>query len=206
MQNKGLNKHPIRIAIFASGGGSNARAICEYFTNYQTVEVSLLVSNRSTSGIFDLGKGLNIPAFLLKKEEVRNGAFLVDLMTTHEIDLIVLAGYLKHVPDSLVKTYPKRIVNIHPSLLPAFGGKGMYGLKVHEAVVAKGEPVSGMTIHYVNEVYDEGEIIFQANQEVDPAWTASDLQQAILHLEHTYYSKVIESICQTINPIDRESE
>ncbi|MEL6133424.1 MAG: phosphoribosylglycinamide formyltransferase [Bacteroidota bacterium] len=189
---------PIRMAIFASGGGSNARAICRYFAQNERIKVSLLLSNRESSGVFELGESYSIPALLLSKDQVKDGAYLLSQMQAHQIDLIVLAGYLKHVPDPLVNAFPHRMVNIHPSLLPAYGGKGMYGIKVHEAVIKHKETLSGLTIHYVNEVYDQGEIIFQAHQAVDPNWKAADLQQAILKLEHTYYPQVIQTICESL--------
>ena len=119
-------------------------------------------------------------------------------MERYRIDLLILAGYLKKIPDKLVDSYPKRIVNIHPSLLPAYGGKGMYGSRVHRAVLEAGEKQSGITIHYVNEQYDEGEVIFQETLSIDPEWKIEELQGAIHALEHTYFPQVIENICKNI--------
>jgi len=189
---------PIRIAIFASGGGSNASAICHYFAQNESVEVVLLVSNKETSGVFELGKDMDIPSVFITKDQVKDGPYLLALMDRYKVDLIVLAGYLRHIPDPLVHAFPHRILNIHPSLLPAYGGKGMYGLHVHEAVVANGESLSGLTIHYVSEIYDEGEIIFQAHQKVEAGWGAKELQQAVLKLEHIYYPQVIQDICESL--------
>ena len=128
----------------------------------------------------------------------RDGAFLLDLLRRYEVELIVLAGYMRLIPAAVVAAYPRRILNIHPALLPAYGGKGMYGMNVHEAVISAQEKQSGITIHYVNEVYDAGEVILQARVEVEPDWQATDLQQAVLRLEHALYPQVVEKVCREL--------
>jgi len=194
----------IRIAIFASGKGSNARALAAYFADRNSAEVALLVSNKATSGVFQQAEEQGIPVVLLDRNQAKDGGYLIELMKQHEIDLIVLAGYLKLIPARLTQAMERRILNIHPSLLPAYGGKGMYGGRVHEAVLAAGDEKSGITIHYVNEVYDQGEILFQASVKVQPDWSASDLQQAIHSLEHQHFPKVVEKVCLDLySPADK---
>lgn len=135
-----------------------------------------------------------IPLVVINRQNVNDGVFLTSLLREHQITFVALAGYLKMIPPAFIRAFPRRIVNIHPSLLPKFGGKGMYGIHVHEAVLAAGERESGMTIHIVNELYDEGEILFQDRVAIQPGWTASDLQQAVLTLEHTHYPVVLERL------------
>lgn len=192
------NQGPVRIAIFASGGGSNARQLLSYFSSRETAEVVLLLSNNPDSGVFRHGPEYKVPALYLPAKAYRDGAYLQEVLEAHQVELIVLAGYLKHLPNELVEAFPERILNIHPSLLPRFGGKGMYGMNVHKAVVAAGEVYSGITIHYVNEVYDQGKIIFQKKLAVSPAWEADDLQRAVLKLEHQYFPEVVEQCCLAI--------
>lgn len=189
---------PIQIAIFASGGGSNAAKITEYFSGSDLAKISLFCTNNSRSGVIALGAAHQIPVHLLEKSHVSDGLFLCDLMATHCIDLVVLAGYLRKIPTEMVERFPGRILNIHPALLPDFGGQGMYGIHVHQAVLAAGRKVSGTTVHFVNEVYDQGEILFQQALEIDPRWTAEDLQEAVKKLEHQFFPKVIEKLCQRI--------
>lgn len=188
----------VKIAIFASGTGTNARELIKYFRYSDVAVCSLLLSNNPGSGIFPMEKEFSITAILLKKEEYRDGVFLSELMEAHEIDIIVLAGYLKLIPSELISKFPQRIVNIHPSLLPRHGGKGMYGMKVHNAVIAAKDKHAGMTIHYVNEIYDSGEVIFQYAIPVDPAWSAEDLRLAIQKLEHKFYPQMVKEICQKL--------
>ena len=187
------------MVLFASGGGSNARTICEHFQHCEAGEVVGLVTNNSKSGIFEIGRSFDLPALLLSRSQVKNGEWLSSLMRFLEADLIVLAGYIRLIPESLVKAYPNRIVNIHPSLLPHHGGKGMFGMNVHKSVISSGDLESGITIHYVNEVYDDGEPILQKRLTVLSDWSATDLQQAVLKLEHHWYPQVLESLCQQVN-------
>jgi phosphoribosylglycinamide formyltransferase-1 len=189
---------PVRIAIFASGGGSNAYKLLEYFSASKVGEISLLLSNNPESGVFELGPEFKVPVVFLPPGARKNGQYLLRLLEAHEIELIVLAGYLKHIPDALVAAFPRRILNIHPALLPRHGGKGMYGMHVHRAVIDAGDPFSGITIHYVNENYDEGEIIFQKKLSVAPFWQPEELQQAVLKLEHQHFPEVVARCCQEL--------
>lgn len=186
---------PTRIAILASGGGSNARKIIEYFAESHTAEVVLLASNNSQSGIFTFGPESDLPCVHLSKEQHRDADFLLGLFKAYKVDLIILAGYLKLIPSKLIEAFPRHILNIHPSLLPKFGGKGMYGMRVHEAVIASEEFRSGITIHFVNEVYDEGEILMQKALMIDESWDPQTLQKEVQKLEHQYFPKAIEKVC-----------
>lgn len=189
---------PVRIAIFASGGGSNARLLLQRFAGHARGQVVLLVTNNPQSGVWDFGPAHEVPVALLAGAQHRDGAYIQQLLAVHEVDLVVLAGYLKLIPAEVVAAFPQRILNIHPALLPAYGGKGMYGMNVHEAVIAAGEPVSGITIHYVNEVYDQGETLFQAQVSVAPDWSPADLQRAVQQLEHQYFFPVVEKVCEDL--------
>lgn len=192
-------KQPVRIAIFASGTGTNARQLLQHFKHSEVAKVSLVVSNRRQSGVFESGPAFGVPTYLLTGQTYRDGELLVKLMAAHRIQLIVLAGYLKLIPPELVQAFPRRIVNIHPSLLPRHGGQGMYGPRVHEAVLNARDPESGITIHYVDEVYDQGEIILQEKLTVDPAWNAAQLQQAIHQLEYQHFPQVVEKVCREMH-------
>ncbi|KAA6326213.1 Phosphoribosylglycinamide formyltransferase, partial [termite gut metagenome] len=156
------------IAILASGSGSNAENIIHYFKKSNLVKISLVISNKENAYVLERAQRLNVPFVVAPKSNWETGATVMALLQQYQIDFIVLAGFLLRVPDTLLRAYPDKIINIHPALLPKFGGKGMYGDNVHKAVVAAGEKESGITIHYVNEHYDEGQIIFQAKCEVFP--------------------------------------
>jgi len=203
----------IHIAIFGSGAGSNAQKIIDHFTSTPSLspesigifdkgegamnpkaKVSLIVCNRPGAGVLHIAAKENIPALLIEKEKFFSGDAYLDKLKEKEIDLIVLAGFLWKIPDALIKAYPGRIINIHPALLPQYGGKGMYGNNVHAAVIAAGEKQSGITIHYVDEQYDNGDIIFQAKCPVLPGDTADSLGQRIHKLEHEHFPKVIEEV------------
>lgn len=190
---------PLRIAIFASGKGSNARQLLAHFEASGVAEVVLLVSNRQDSGVFDMGRSYQVPAVLLADKQHSDGQTVLSLLQRYHIDLVVLAGYLKLVPAEVVAAFPRRILNIHPSLLPSFGGQGMYGPRVHQAVIDQGEAYSGITIHYVDEVYDRGEIIFQEQLPIQPGWTPEELQQAIHQLEHAHFPEVVEKVCRELH-------
>ncbi len=183
-----------RIAIFASGGGSNAQKIIEHFKHHQAIQVDLVISNKAQAGVLSMAQAYNIATLVIDRAAFYETDEVVKKLHTAQIDLIVLAGFLWKVPDALIAAFPGAIVNIHPSLLPKFGGKGMYGMHVHKAVVAAGETESGPTIHYVNEHYDEGQIIFQATCEVLANDTPEALQQRVLALEHKHYPTVIEQL------------
>lgn len=183
----------VNIAIYASGGGSNAEAIIEHFKNVTKGKIALIVTNNPNAGIIQKSKHFGIPVYVHSKEE-ESGDALLKLMENHEIGFIVLAGYLRKVNPELVDTYEGRIVNIHPALLPKFGGKGMYGMNVHKAVVEAGEKISGPTIHYVNNHYDEGAIIEQHEIVLDANDNAEEVQKKVLQLEHKYYPSAVERL------------
>lgn len=189
-----------RIALFASGSGSNAEKIAQYFAGNVDVHISLVLSNNPKAGVIERMRRLHIPVLLFDRTTFYETNRIIELLQKQETDLIVLAGFMWLVPDGLVRAFPNRIVNIHPALLPKFGGKGMYGHHVHEAVVAAGETQSGITIHYVNEHYDEGQIIFQARCTVDPTDTPDDVARSIQVLEHKHYPRIIaELLAQPMN-------
>lgn len=185
-------KPPTAIAIFASGAGSNARKIIEHLKGHVSIQVALIVCNKPGAGVLAIARTHQIPTLLIEKERFFKGdAYLAELQE-HHIRFIVLAGFLWKVPDALIKAYPDKIINIHPALLPKYGGKGMYGMRVHEAVIAAGEKESGITIHYVNEHFDEGTPIFQARCPVAPGDTPEELAQKIHALEHRYFPEIVE--------------
>ena len=182
-----------KIAIFASGEGTNAERIIRYFAERKTAEVALVITNKMQAGVLKRASRLGIPAVVITAAEFAEGEAL-RVLRSHDIDFIVLAGFLLKVPEDILHDYPHRIVNIHPALLPKFGGKGMYGEHVHRAVINAGEKESGITVHYINEQYDEGSIIFQASCPVLPEDTADTLAQRVHELEYAHYPEVIERI------------
>ena len=193
-----------RIALFASGSGSNAEKIATYFTGNADVDVSLLLTNNPKAGVIDrlrlVRRGgesdtaLHVPVLLFDRPTFYDTDRITQFLLMQRIDLIVLAGFMWLMPANLVRAFPGQIVNIHPALLPKFGGKGMYGHFVHEAVAAAGEAESGITIHYVNERYDEGQIIFQAKCPVLPTDTADDVARNVQALEHAHYPRVVADV------------
>ena len=179
-----------RIAIFASGKGSNAKAIIDYFKNSETIAVSMIATNNPNAGVLAIAKENNINTFIFSREELQNEAsFLAHIS---DIDYIVLAGFLWLIPSYLVKHFPNRIINIHPALLPKFGGKGMYGMRVHEAVHVAQEVETGITIHFVNEHYDEGTYIMQQKVSITIHDTPESIANKVLQLEHYWYPKAVE--------------
>ncbi len=185
------------IAIFASGAGSNARKIIEYFKNSATVKVALIVCNNPRAAVLYIAAEHSIPTLMVNKQSLYKEDNCLEELRLHQIDLIVLAGFLWMIPQNLINNYRNRIINIHPALLPKFGGKGMYGENVHKTVIEAGEKESGITIHYVDEHYDNGDVIFQARCIVDPDDTPSTLAEKVHKLEHEHYSKVIEKLIWT---------
>ncbi len=183
-----------KIAIFASGNGSNAQRIAEYFSNDIHIEVRLILCNNEKAYVIERAKQMNVPCIVFSKAQLNDECFMNDVLIQFNIDWIVLAGFLLKVPAYLIRQYNKRIINIHPALLPDFGGKGMYGDNVHKQVIASGVKESGISIHYVNEFYDEGEIIFQVKTILQEGETPDSLAQKIHKLEHEYYPKIIRSI------------
>ena len=178
------------VAIFASGSGTNAENIARYFSKSETVKVAVVLSNNKNVGVHNLG----IPSFVFSRDEFVEGTPILAKLAEYQIDLIVLAGFMNKISDALLTAYPGKIINIHPALLPKHGGKGMYGMHVHEAVVAAGEKESGITIHYINENYDEGDIIFQAKCEVLPADTPEEVATKVHALEYAHYPHVIDDL------------
>nr|WP_293835793.1 phosphoribosylglycinamide formyltransferase [uncultured Arsenicibacter sp.] len=183
-----------RIAIFASGSGSNAEKIAGYFAGRTDVEISLILSNNPKAGVIDRARRLHIPVLLFDRTTFYQTNRITQFLSDQHIDLIVLAGFMWLVPAGLVAAFPDKIVNIHPALLPKYGGKGMYGHFVHEAVVAAGETESGITIHFVNNHYDEGAPVFQASCVVEPTDTPDDVARKVQVLEHEHFPRVVDEL------------
>ena len=186
-----------RLSIFVSGNGTNLQRIAEYFLEDWEVKIVNVVCNNPKAYAIERAKKLHIPVRMITKEDFNSEAFIKELQDLH-VDLIVLAGFLWKLPEALVKAFPKRIVNIHPALLPKYGGKGFYGEHVHEAVVAAKEAQSGITVHYVNELYDSGEIILQARVSLDEKETPDSLAAKIHQLEQAYFPVAIEQVLKAI--------
>jgi phosphoribosylglycinamide formyltransferase-1 len=182
----------MNLAIFASGGGSNARKIIEHLNASPDLNVVLVVCNKKNAGVLDIAAEHGIPTLLIDRASFYESTAVLDELRSRDVDFIALAGFLWLVPGYLVQAYPRRILNIHPALLPKYGGKGMYGHHVHEAVKAAGDTVSGPTIHWVNEHYDEGDIVYQASTHLDPEDTPEDIARKVLALEHAHYPEVVE--------------
>ena len=190
---------PVAIAIFASGAGSNAQKIIDHFRDHPLAQVKLIVCNNPAAGVLGLAAAEGMPVLQIQKKHFTETGYVPELQQ-QDIGLIVLAGFLWLVPPVLVKAYEGRIINIHPALLPAYGGKGMYGMAVHRAVLAAGEKKSGITIHHVDEHYDNGSVILQATCEVSPADTPETLAQKVHQLEHAHYAAAIEQLIQQWPP------
>ncbi|SFN62096.1 phosphoribosylglycinamide formyltransferase-1 [Algoriphagus ornithinivorans] len=182
-----------RLAILASGSGSNAEKIMEQFQKSTKGKVVLIASNKSEAFVLERAKKFDVPTFTFSKKEMEAGVLLKKLQE-EQIDWVILAGFLLKIPDELIRAFPERMVNIHPALLPNYGGKGMYGMHVHEAVKANGDQQTGITIHLVNEHYDEGKIIFQAATPVSKEDSPETIAQKVHALEHRYFPEVIESL------------
>jgi phosphoribosylglycinamide formyltransferase 1 len=193
-----------QIAIFASGTGTNAGRIIQYFRNHNGISVNLIVSDKPGAGVLNIARNASIPTLLIDKEKFFHGNAYVDELRERKIDFLVLAGFLWRIPESLVKEFRGRIINIHPALLPKYGGKGMYGRRVHEAVIGAGEKETGITIHYVDELYDHGQVIFQASCAVDPADTPETLAQKVHRLEHEHFSKIIEQAIGQVSDLQNQ--
>ncbi|MCD8093029.1 MAG: phosphoribosylglycinamide formyltransferase [Bacteroides sp.] len=182
------------IAIFASGSGTNAENIIRYFREKGSACVGLVLTNRQNAFVLERARSLDVPCAYFAKSDWESGEAILSMLREHNIDFVVLAGFLARVPDNILHAYPNKMINIHPSLLPKFGGKGMYGDRVHEAVIEAGEKESGITIHYTNEHYDEGAIICQEKCPVLPEDTPDELAHRIHALEYEYFPKVIERL------------
>lgn len=183
-----------RILLFASGSGTNAANICTYFDSKPGFEIVGLCCNKKGAGVIDRLSPFQVPVYLFSREDCYKSQNLLKVVNACKPDLIVLAGFLWLIPKELVRAYPNQIVNIHPALLPNYGGKGMYGMHVHESVKANGETETGITIHYVNDHYDEGAIIFQAKCPVVDSDTAETIAKKVHELEYANYPKVLEQI------------
>jgi len=183
-----------KIAIFASGTGTNAVNICNCFLNHQSIQVKTLVCNKPKAGVLENTKPFNLKVLQINKADFADPENLIARLQTQQIDLLVLAGFLWLIPKAIIQAFPNKIINLHPALLPKYGGKGMYGAKVHQAVLANKESESGITIHYVNEQYDKGATIFQAKTPITENETIKTLSQKIHHLEYQHFPKVIEQL------------
>jgi phosphoribosylglycinamide formyltransferase 1 len=187
------------IAIFASGSGTNAENIIEYFSTKNSAKVTLVLSNKRQAMVLKRAERHNVKTIFFERDDFYISGKVLECLLVHKIDFIVLAGFLWLVPENIIELYHSRIINIHPALLPGYGGKGMYGDAVHKAVVENREPESGITIHYVNKHYDEGDIIFQAKCKVDPADTHLSLAEKIHALEYQHFPKVIDEIVSKLS-------
>jgi len=183
-----------RIAIFASGSGSNAENIIRYFSTKENTKVTLILSNNPQSFVLKRAERLNIKGIFFDRNDFYKSDRIINILLEEKIDFIVLAGFLWLVPDNIINKYAGRIINIHPALLPAYGGKGMYGDAVHKAVIENREKESGITIHFVNNEYDKGAIIFQAQCVVEPHDDYASLADKIHNLEYEHFPRVIEEV------------
>jgi phosphoribosylglycinamide formyltransferase-1 len=189
----------IQIAIFASGNGTNAENIISYLKTISNEQISvpLIVTDKEKAGIHEVAFKNNIPIFVIPKSDINIGAEILNNLKSHQITFIVLAGYLKKVPLNILQAYERNVINIHPALLPKYGGKGMYGKHVHEAVIENKESESGITIHYVDEIYDNGEIILQQKCSISENDTAESLAEKIHQLEYRHYPEVIADLLKS---------
>ena len=187
-----------KVAILSSGSGSNAQALIEHFASQENIEVVFVGSNRASAGVLEKARHSGINHGHFTREDLNNGVVLSGLEKL-EVDWILLAGFLLLIPTELCSRYKGRILNIHPSLLPKYGGKGMFGIKIHEAVFQAGETESGMTIHYVNERYDDGAVVFQGRVKIDGVTNAQEIADKVLKLEHEYYPRISSELITLVN-------
>lgn len=192
-----------QIAIFASGAGTNAQKIIDHFGNNKSISVALILCNKPNAGVLNIAQKEKIPFVIMEKEKFFSGDHYLDILKEKKIDFLVLAGFLWMLPVALIKAYPEKIVNIHPALLPKYGGKGMFGNHIHEEVIKNKEKESGITIHFADEIYDHGQIIFQAKCIVEKNETAESLAKKIHELEYKNFSKTIELIINLQNIVKR---
>lgn len=187
----------VNIAIFASGAGSNAQVLINYFRNVEEVQVALIVSNKADAGVLQIARSEGIPELLINRGYFYDSEDILSVLSDKNIHLIVLAGFLWLIPPYLVRAFPRKMLNIHPALLPKYGGKGMYGMRVHEAVKVAGETESGISIHFVNEAYDEGDVLFQATCAIAPEDGPLDIARKVQALEHRHYPEVVAALVQS---------
>jgi phosphoribosylglycinamide formyltransferase 1 len=190
-----------RIAIFASGSGSNAQKIMEHFKKHNDAEVAIVLSNNPDAYVLQRADNFEIPTHIFNKHEFYQSEMVVTLLKSLEVDLIVLAGFLWLIPENLLKAFPNKIINIHPALLPKYGGKGMYGDKVHKSILENAEEESGITIHFVNECFDEGEIIHQSRFRIDKGDDLEMIKFKGQQLEHLHYPKIIEQLLKKMKSV-----
>jgi phosphoribosylglycinamide formyltransferase-1 len=183
-----------KIAIFASGTGSNALQLIKHFKNHPNIQVALIVTNSTKAPVIKVAQENDVPFSVVNKSLLSNNSYMTSLLNLYDVDFIVLAGFLLLVPPFLVKIYNQKMINIHPALLPKYGGKGMFGLNVHQAVISAGDPETGITIHYVNEMYDKGKVIFQSTVKVDKKDNAEKLSKKVQELEHKYLPEWSEKL------------
>ncbi len=184
-----------KLAIFASGSGTNAENIIKYFRGHDQIEVALVLSNKAGAGVLQRARSAGVPAVVFNRKDLYESGRVMNILKNNDIACIVLAGFLWLIPEELIRNWRGKIVNIHPALLPKYGGKGMYGQRVHETVITNGDKESGITIHHVNENYDEGNIILQKKCPVLKGDTPDRLAGRVHKLEYKYYPKVIEKLC-----------
>ncbi len=191
-------EHRIRLCIFVSGNGTNCENIIQYFQQKGNADIAFVLSNSAKAFALERAKRLGVKTYVLSKAEINDENVLLPLMKKEQVDFIVLAGFLLMIPDFLIKAYDHRMINLHPALLPKFGGKGMYGHHVHEAVKAAGETETGMTVHWVNRKYDDGEILAQYRTPISPDDTPDDIAAKEHALEMKYFPKVIDEVISKI--------
>jgi phosphoribosylglycinamide formyltransferase 1 len=188
-----VDEYPMtKLAIFLSGAGSNARNLCGYFAGHPKIEIALLLSNNPNSGVASIASDFDIPFVVFNQDDFYRTNAVIEHLIDNQIDAIVLAGFLWLVPPSLIERFPGKIINIHPALLPKYGGKGMYGAKIHAAVHQNREAESGITIHVCDEAYDEGDILFQATCKIEAHDTPATIAQKVYALEYEFFPKVVE--------------
>ena len=181
------------LAILASGSGSNAQKICQHLKDHPSLRVTVIISNKEEAGVKKHAKSFGVPFLHFSNDDFKSGNEVLNTLQEMNIQGIILAGFLRKIPSALIRSYPDKILNIHPALLPKYGGKGMYGIHVHRAVKEAGEAFSGPTIHVVNEKYDDGKVVFQAKVALERTDEPEDIGKKVLALEHTYYPRVVEA-------------
>jgi phosphoribosylglycinamide formyltransferase-1 len=182
------------LAIFASGNGTNAKAIIEYFRQNPEVKIECIICNNAKGKVLTIAQEFQIPYYIISRSDLYKTDHVLNLLKSSNIDLVILAGFLWMIPVKLLEEFPNRIINIHPALLPKFGGEGMYGQRVHESVLYAGEKETGITIHYLNDKYDEGEIIFQKSIPLNEDDTSESIAERVHELEHEWYPRIIEEL------------
>lgn len=183
-----------KVSLFASGSGTNVENIINYFKDHESIKIDSVYTNNQDAYVIKRCRRLNVDSYTFNRFDLYESDNVISVLRERQVDFIALAGFLWLLPQTIINLYPNRIINIHPALLPKYGGQGMYGKKVHEAVINNGETESGITVHYINEKYDDGDIIFQANCEVLPDDTPDSLAERVHELEYAHYPKIIEKM------------